>query len=547
MGNRWKPLALICLVGFLLYLPTLFFNFTYLDDNVLILDNFPFLSNLGNILTSFRQEVFHVLHASAAYYRPLLTISFILDAQLGGQAPFMYHLTNVLIHLLAGCLLYTLFIKLNYQKPLAFFLSLIFLVHPVLTAAVAWIPGRNDSLLTVFVLASFLFFLKFLEKRSSVHYLTSIVFFALALFTKETALVLIPMTLLYLHFITKEKIFSATKALLAAGWLLVLILWFPLRQAALVNPIPFTVADVFKSVYLNFPAVIPYIGKIILPVNLSVLPILQDTPLIYGFIAIALVSWLLFSSKKKRFNFILFGLLWFIFFLLPAFVRPNPEVVADFIEHRVYLPMIGFLIILAEIDWIKNLNFRRKKDLLAAISVLFILSFITFLYSFSFRNRLSFWTNAATNSPHSPLAHRNLGAMYYLDGNLDKAEPEYKKSLELNPNEQMAHNNLGLIYMNKGQLAKAEEEYKKEFLVNPLYDNAHFNLGILYAKEGKLTQAEESWKKTIEINPDYAAAYQNLAILSYQANNLPQAVYYVRELQKRGLPINPELLKILPK
>ncbi len=547
MGNRWKPLALICLVGFLLYLPTLFFNFTYLDDNVLILDNFPFLSNLGNIFQAFRMEVFHVLHASAAYYRPLLTISFILDANLGGQAPFIYHLTNVLIHLLASCLLYTLFIKLNYQKTLAFFLSLIFLVHPVLTAAVAWIPGRNDSLLTVFVLASFLFFLKFLEKRSSVHYLTSIVFFALALFTKETALVLIPMTLFYSALQENRAHSKESYIPLAIGWFLVIVVWFILRQAALVNPIPFTLNDVFKSIYLNFPAVVPYIGKIMLPVNLSVLPILEDSPLIYGFIAIALVSWLLFFSKKKRLSFILFGLIWFIFFLLPAFIRPNPEVVADFIEHRVYLPMIGFLIILAEIDWIKNLNFRRKKDLLAAVFVLLIFSSITFLYSFSFRNRLSFWTNAATNSPHSPLAHRNLGAMYYLDGNLDKAEPEYKKSLELNPREQMVHNNLGLIYMNKGQFAQAEEEYKKEFLVNPLYDNAHFNLGILYAKEGKFAQAEESWKKTIEINPDYAAAYQNLAILSYQANNLPQAVYYVRELQKRGLPINPELLKILPK
>ncbi len=547
LAKKWAPYLIIALLGFLLYLPTLFFGFTYLDDNVLILDNFRFLSNLGNIFEAFRLEVFHILHTSAAYYRPLLTISFILDAQLDGQAPFIYHLTNIVLHLAASCLLFLLLTKLGYRKILSLVAALFFLVHPVLTAAVAWIPGRNDSLLTVFALLSFIYFLKFLEVRSARYLLLTTFYFLLGLFTKETALFLIFIELFFLQFIVKEKLFSTTKILLAAGWFLVLLLWLPLRQAALVNPIPFTVADVFKSIYLNLPAVVPYIGKIILPFNLSVLPILQDTSPIYGIIAIVVVAASLIFSKNKRFNFLIFGAFWFLLFLLPAFIRPNPEVVADFIEHRVYLPLIGFIILILETQPIKDLNLNRKRDITTIVVLLFLLSLITFTYSFSFRDRLSFWTNAATNSPHSPLAHRNLGAMYYLDGQMDKAEPEYKKALALNPLEQMAHNNLGLIYMDRGNLSEAENEYKKELAVNPNYDNAHFNLGIVYAKEGKLKEAQDLWKKTIEINPDYVYAYQNLVILAYQQNNLSEAIFYLREMQKRNLPVNPELLKILPK
>ncbi|UCD55136.1 MAG: hypothetical protein JSV93_06410, partial [Candidatus Omnitrophota bacterium] len=169
------PILLIACLGFLVYSQTLFFDFTYLDDNVLILGNRKFLSKLSNIPQAFRQDVF--FSYEDAYYRPLLTISFILDAQLpfalypspkpspqrgegrvrgrGEQGKgFSYHLTNIVIHLLAACLLFLLLIKLKYREGLAIFFSLIFTVHPVLTQAVAWLPGRNDSLLAVFIFSS---------------------------------------------------------------------------------------------------------------------------------------------------------------------------------------------------------------------------------------------------------------------------------------------------------------------------------------------------------------------------------------------------------
>ncbi len=541
-------ILLIIGTGFLLYLKTLFFNFTYLDDNVLILDNYHFLKNLANVAQVFVQQVFHILHQQAAYYRPILTLSFMFDAQLGGTSPFIYHLTNIAIHLFASCLLFIFLIKLKYPREPSLFLSLVFVVHPVLTQAVAWIPGRNDSLMTLFILSSFILFLDFLKTKKWKYYFFHLLFFALALFTKESALVLTVIIFIYLHLIIKEKFLSANKKILTLGWSMVVIPWFILRQTALKNPIKMTIVDFGKSIFFNSPVIIQFIGKTVFPFNLSVLPIIQDTTFIYGFIAILFLTAVVFLTKKKRSHPIIFGLLWFILFLLPTLTLHNSAIPfgADYhLEHRLYLPIIGLIIVLLETDLAKKFKPKSKKSLIPAVMIIFIFSMITFIYSNNFKNRLNFWKNAVKTSPHSPLAHRNLGAMYHLEDLLNEAEQEYKKSLELNPLEPMAHNNLGLIYANKGMFEKAEIEYQKEIAINPFYDKVHFNLGLLYYQQEKTEKAIELWEKTIEINPDYSGAYNNLAIHYYQKNNLTKAKFYLQQLQKKGLEVHPGLLKIL--
>lgn len=79
---------LIFFLGFTFYLPSLFFDFSYFDDNVLVLDNLYFLKNLGNFFKAFQIEVFHIHNFSAAYYRPILTLSFMFDALISGKSPF---------------------------------------------------------------------------------------------------------------------------------------------------------------------------------------------------------------------------------------------------------------------------------------------------------------------------------------------------------------------------------------------------------------------------------------------------------------------------
>ena len=80
----WRPYLWIAAVITVLYAKSTLFGYTFLDDNVLILKNYDFLKEMTNIIPAFFQKVF--AKSYLPYYRPLLTVSFILDAQIGGTS-----------------------------------------------------------------------------------------------------------------------------------------------------------------------------------------------------------------------------------------------------------------------------------------------------------------------------------------------------------------------------------------------------------------------------------------------------------------------------
>jgi len=494
------PYLCIGLFVFLLYAKCLWFDFTYLDDNALILNNHGILSNPANFFRLFKLG--HFISYTDAYYRPLVDASYMLDTILGRGRYFMYHLTNIIIHIFATALLYIFLIRLKVQRRFAFYFSLAFAVHPALTQAVCWVPGRNDSMLGVFVLLSFIFFMNFSESRKLKDYLIHLFFFGLALLTKETALVL---PLLYFFFtpFPQRKIF-----LLSFGYGAVILVWFLLRQAALPGQSGIMSFVVLKCFFKNLPALIQYIGKALLPFNLSVLPIIQDTSFIWGIMAITLICVGLVISKAIASRRVLFGGFCFFLFLAPAFFIPYPSNVTHFYEHRLYLPLVGLIIILCEIA--QRLKVKKEAFVVFSSLIIVIFSFAAFNRQDVFKDRMSFWQSAVKTSPHSPLVHRNLGAMYYLDGRLNEAELEYKEALRINPYEPMANNNLGLIFMQKGQLDKAEQAFLRELSFNPDYDDANYNLGLLYHKLGRKEEASRLWEKAVKINPNHKQAVECL-------------------------------------
>lgn len=161
----------------------------------------------------------------------------------------------------------------------------------------------------------------------------------------------------------------------------------------------------------------------------------------------------------------------------------------------------------------------------------------SYVYAQAYQNRISFWSHAVKQSPHSPLAHRNYGAMHFLDGHYHEAEKGFLTALELNPREPMVHNNLGLIYMNRGDFINAEKFLKAEIYYFPTYDNAYLNLGILYAKQDLWEKAVTAWEKVIELNPKSIEAYKYLAMFYQGIGRREKAQHYKDELRKRGVDV----------
>ncbi|MFA4844436.1 MAG: tetratricopeptide repeat protein [Candidatus Margulisiibacteriota bacterium] len=503
-----RPYLWIIGIGFLLYAQTLLFGFTNFDDDALIQNNYSTLHSFSKITQVFREDVFHNDPDSPHYYyRPMLILSFMLDAQLGGISPFRFHLTNILLHLLAACLLFVFLKKLKYKRALSLFLSLIFTVHPALTQAVAWVPGRNDSLLAVFALLAFISFLDFKETKKWSACLLHFLFFVLALFTKETAMMLPLLCLAYIYLIMKGKLFSANNLGLISGWLVVFAFWFSLRLAAVKTAIP--LADVVRSSYLSLPAVLPYLGKIFFPFNLSAIPLLRDMTFDCGIAAFLFILNALIFTKERRNNFVAFGILWFLLFLLPSFIckGPSGEIII-LIEHRIYLSLIGLCIVLLETDLLKRLDLTNMRSFLAGLQFILFFSLIAFNHSVIFKNGTGFWENVVRNSPHMTIAHWKLANHYARAGLADKAEIEYKRAIELNYWLRLAHNNLGCIYKEQNRLKEAKAEFEIEIKINPASNFAYINLGNIY----------------------------------YDRKNYKQAIYYYDEAIKRGGQVSPKIL-----
>ncbi|MBN2000737.1 tetratricopeptide repeat protein [candidate division KSB1 bacterium] len=526
-------LIIVCILA--VYSKSVFYDYTFLDDNALILDKYFFNKDLSNIGHSFSRDVF-LNYSDQVFYRPVLTVSFILDAQFSKLYPAGYHITNIIIHILASCLLFVLFGRLGVNKTVGLFLTLVFAVHPALVQAVTWIPGRNDSLLGLLIFPSMIFFLSWINQSKWPYLLFHLLFFGLALLTKETALFFTFLCFIYLRLVLKKKLFSKNETFLWAGWILVVVSWFLLRQNALTNPMTTSLSSVYLSLRNNFVALFIYLGKIFFPFNLSVLANIRDTSLYFGIAATALMVLLPFIIKKTDKMLFWFGLQWYFIFLVPTFIRPDPaaEPVVYILEHRLYLPIIGILLAIAQL---LRINWKNNVQKVLTVTVLAVLAVLAFIHTANFSNRITFWENAVRTSPNHPLSHRNLGAMYQLDGRLDEAEKEYEKSLQLNPLEPMVHNNLGLIYADRNEPEKAEKMYLKELEIYPGYDNALFNLGLLYYKYNMPEKAVELWEGVITVNPDHTDAYRNLMIYYHNSQNYSKRDSCASQLVRRGIPV----------
>lgn len=519
------PIACIVLSIIALYARSINFGLIYLDDNVLVLDYSWYFGNLSNLKSVLLSHNF----ISELFYRPVLDLSFMFNAFFAGSDPAIYHITNILIHVFNACLVYVLLNVLSYSRSVALSFAMIFALHPVFSMAVAWIPGRTETILGSFVLLSFLGFL--LYRMSNVRWalVLHVVCMAFALLSKETAIVLPVACGLYVLLFERAQRLSIIFKL-SLYWAPVISFWWFMRHHALAGTVTIPMRAGMDSIVKNLPALISYFGKIFYFGNLSVLPFLNDINNIFGFLALSLLGLLLVLSKSVRWGRVIFGIAWFLAFLLPSLLL-------SFIAHeyRLYISMIGVFFVLGEIDFFQYLASRKNYFLALNLVVCGILAWNTWSRSNLLRDKRVFWESAVESSPHSPLAHRNLGAMYLLDNNFDAAKSEFEKTLVLNPSEMMVQNNLGVIYMRKQEYQDAEKKFLAELAVYPNYANAHFNLGVLYFKMSRYSDGEDQLRQTIDLDPRFSDAYKNLLNYYSDKNDRSNFDFYYKRAIENGV------------
>ena len=478
----------------LVYGTSLHFGFVTFDDSTLIEYRKAFNERWSSFGQAFGTSVFGM---GDVYYRPLLVVSFLINFKMGSADPLGYHIANVVLHLANVLLLFTLLRKLVPKQWIAFFLALIFAVHPVLSQAVAWIPGRNDSLLGLFCWPFFMASINYTNGQKRGWLWLSVVCLAGAFLTKETAIV-IPVVDFALLLLVYKKSWRAPRMWIQyACWTFVVIGWFWMRQQAVGENLAVNTTPT-PGVISHIPLPLQYLGKIFLPVNLNGFPTIEDTSNVYGLVAFALLVLLLFLRKKKDWRIIAWGGFTFIIFLLPLILVPKEDmgkVMA--LEHRLYLPFAGLLILLSETVIFHNkLSEKNNATLLSILCI--ALGVTNIIHQQTFANPVTFWKDAVARSPHSGFA-----AMKYWAALTDKQE----------------------------KVAALRNAY----LVDSSEENIRFYYGVMLLDEDSIDQAIPYFLREQEMT-DYAECDFYLAKICYRRHDAAGAIAHMeRFLSKDSL------------
>jgi len=370
-SNRFNLYAfgLIAVLIIIAYSNTFTASFHF-DDNPAIIEN----PNIRHITTD---NLIKIL----AVNRPVVNLSIMLNYLLGGLNVVGWHIFNVGVHITNSCFVYLLMLWTinlaasekdysNQAKRMALFGALLFAVHPVQTESVTYIISRSELLATFFYLAAFLFFIKGSLTKNKGYYVATIFSSALSMGSKEWAVTLPALLMLYDYMFIAE---GKTRVVLERWWMYVgvaLTWWIVLSKLNLFAPaaastggVGFNITSttgITSTTYLltSFNVIWTYVRLLFLPINQNLdydYPIaktLLEFPTIISFMGhfiMVLASFWLY--RKKGWLLIPFGVAWFYIGLSP--VQSFVPVIDVIFEHRLYMPSIGFIIVfITTYEWL---------------------------------------------------------------------------------------------------------------------------------------------------------------------------------------------------
>ncbi|CAN5189416.1 tetratricopeptide repeat protein [soil metagenome] len=482
--KKWWPYALIIISCILLYAQSLWYGFSPMDEYWLITAEKEHLSHLSNLPNLFSYSTLGM------YYRPMLAVTFLFDTVAGNGGTFCFHLTNILLHISCSLLVFRFFLSLNLGKTVAFFSALIFAVHPVNIHAVAWIPGRNDSLLTMFTLLSCICLLRYLKENKLYWILLHVLFFTCTLFTKESAIVLPVIYLILIFFFAKKNNFRFVLSICIA-WLILAVGWFLLRNH-IVGYLLSTPSDGITNTLIRFiSSLLLHTGKIILPVEQSVFPLLQNTSL-WPFIIVLMLTLLLFLKFGVRDKQIaLLGLIWFfILIALPAWYG-SANIFGEQYEHRDYTPLAGALLFLSQL----KLPVSRGRLKFFALIIVILFSIKSFTRIPVYKNEFIYAKTGAAEAPSVSVFHYLLGIMYEERNNPKEALESLNSAIALDSGNGDFFMHRAKAYSELGDYQHALSDDNKALQIDSTIKEAYLNRGFVNFKLGNFISAKSDFEK----------------------------------------------------
>jgi protein O-mannosyl-transferase len=462
------------------------------------------------------------------YYRPLINFSFLVCYQLFGLSPYGFHLISILLNCVVVWLVFVVSAELFSSERCGLIAAAIFALHPIHTEAVDWIDGVSDLYLAVFYLPAFWLFLRqeHDQGRRAFWVRTAMLAgFALALFSKETAMTFPVLVTAYEHLWRSDRhATNWTQKLSRYGWFWVTqFVYLAVRIVSVRRLVPARLHTDISSRELLF-SVLAVIGQyaemLVRPWPLvAFYPFRKsasfaDPHVLLGLAALAGVC-AAFVLLWKRARLYAFAVFWMCLTIAPALnVRYMGANV--FAERYVYLPSVGFSWLLAgAIWWCWRKAHASTRQLRWVLAVSAVIAALLAGRAIVARNRD--WKDDRTLiirtlevRSDSPNMRNDLGLMKWYDGDRDEAERQWQLALSYKPDTVEVLSNLGFARLEEKRYDDAIPYLQKAIQLKPMFATPHIHLARVYAAEGRNADAENEFRRAVDIysmNPDARKAW----------------------------------------
>lgn len=528
------------------------FNEYVLDDRIVMTENSfvekgikgipEIFSNdyLGGIFTAENQIVAKPL------YRPLSIVVFAIEHQFFGENPFISHLINVLFFAFLISLLYRLLQTYIFNKQndlLAFASCLLFAVHPIHTEVIANVKSRDELMAFILLILALISFIKHTRNRSITHFISGIIYFFLALLTKESAVTFIGLVPLVMYFFfnqTIKKFFLFTIPLILSfvAYMLIRLMAIGLKAPTLfdIQNFPFLLASASQAFATKTFILVKYICKLFYPHPLSwdygynQIPYVEIFSVKFLFSLLIIISLMLFAiytfKRKSLFTFCI------LYFFISISIASNfiVEMVTPFSERLLFQPSLAFCIALGfSYTKIKSRSMILANSILITILILF--SIKSFIRNGEWRNYETLMLTDVISAPNSLKTNMSALELYDLKANAE-TNPElkneyYKKAvyygeqcLKIYSSHPTVYMNLGSAYFGLHDYYKTAQLWQKAYQLIPddpevkksleFLSTTFYKQGNGFSESGATDSAIKNYLKATELNNNNVEAWYNL-------------------------------------
>ena len=503
-------IIILILAGLMAFSFVLNAPFKTLDDQAAIINN-PLVKDISSVDTIFVSSYFGL----KAYWRPLVILSYMAEYHFFGLNPMMYYITNIIIHLCTGLVVFFLMRQLLKRENLAFFTALLFIIHPIHATAVTNISGRPILLGSLFYLLSFYGYCLY-KKKGDVHlYVMALFLFILSLLCKESAIMLPSLLLFYegvFHFHGLRKWWrSVTPTLPFWG---ILAAYFAIRHSLGIVRVfqARSASEVLLQVLTFARGVLTYFRLFIVPQGfhfdraMPVFKSLQDPGVYLTVAAFCFLIVVLILKRKTILPTAFFFIGWFFLELVPgsqlfAGILIQPGYIA-LAEHFVYTASVGvFVLIVMAAGWLYDVNTRRggvssgvcKAVFLGLLLLVLSSTVVQSIYASSERAMLA---RTLEYNPENIRIRESYAWAYVKLGLFNEAEREYRKLLEATPSHVRGRISLGKVLCDQKRYAEGLDQYERVenagFFEELLYDNIIVVLNLLIDRNARRGEAEKA-------------------------------------------------------